>query len=89
MNDKEKQALIRAALSNGAGRKTLLGNPFAGLLPSKPNTLEIARKMFPIQQIPPGAIPFDELLRKCEECERVGGHEPGCRLGLLEDVHES
>ena len=91
MDEKEKQALIRAVLANEAGRKVLLENPFEGLMPRRLNTGEIARKMFPIQELPPGAVPIydKDPMRKCDECGGIFGHEPDCKLGLAEDIHES
>lgn len=74
MDDKEKQALIQAALATEvAGRKALLRNPFEGLMPKR---LDVHR--FPIQPLPhPAIIAFyDQPLRKCDECGCTGCHEP-------------
>jgi len=92
MKPKEMQELILSAQKTEEGRKVLAG--LRGLsIPGRPDRLnmgELARKMIPIEQLPPGAVPiYDRELRKCEECERIGGHEPGCKLGLAEDIHES
>lgn len=89
MDEKEKQALVQTALTNAAGREVLLGNPFKGLIPSRLNTIEIARKAFPVAQMPPGALPTYSEVRKCEECGRIFSHEDGCKASMVEDIMES
>jgi hypothetical protein len=87
------QELILSAQKTVEGRRALAG--LRGLsIPGRPdrlNTGELARKMIPVEQLPPGASPiYDrEPLRKCEECESIFGHEPDCQSGLMEDIHES
>lgn len=91
MSQKEIEILILQSQAAQAG-KAALANPFAGLMP-RTSLSDLARKLVPIQQMPPGAQPV-YTPRRCEECGSIyelgAGHpDNGCKLGIVEDVDES
>jgi len=90
MSQKEIEILILQSQATQAGKATLV-NPFAGLMP-RTSLSDLARKLVPTQQMPPGAQPI--YTRKCEECDSIyapgeGHPDNGCKLGIVEDVDES
>ena len=91
MRQQEIDVLIQQSQATQAG-KAAFANPFAGLMP-RTMLSDLARKIIPIQQMPPGAKPI-YTARKCEECDSIyelgDGHpDNGCKLGIIEDVDES
>jgi len=94
LNYQEKQRLIQQALKDMSdGKRNLLSNPFAGLMPPRLDPSEVARKMFPIEPLPQGAVPVYFL----PQCIRCDGHYEDlknhsieeCNLCIVVDVMES